>query len=124
MPWLHSWCAPCKQLSPLLERIEGDPSLIGARALDLVTLKAGDVPSLSAEYKVSASPGRYSHIDQSRSGTCGADGLCGQKRVCHWSLHWGPQLAHDQIVVCYLSEIDDIPTDYQYSREKMVDAAN
>ncbi|KAF8586567.1 thioredoxin-like protein [Ramaria rubella] len=53
----EDWCPPCKVLAPLLERIEGDPSLVGAQALDLITLQAEKgVPNLAAKYKVYALP--------------------------------------------------------------------
>ncbi|KAF8508392.1 thioredoxin-like protein [Gautieria morchelliformis] len=52
----EDWCPPCKVLSPLLERLEGDPSLIGAQSLDLVTIKGESVPNLALEYKIRAVP--------------------------------------------------------------------
>lgn len=50
-------------LSPLLQRIEGDPSLIGAQPLDLVTIRGEDAPNLSVEYNVSITLKHNPHAD-------------------------------------------------------------
>lgn len=51
---LCRWCPPCKVLSPLLERIESDPTLIGASpsSIDLITLNGEMTPKLFQEYRV------------------------------------------------------------------------
>jgi thioredoxin 1 len=60
---MRSWCPPCKVLSPLLERIERKPSLIGAKELDLVTLQGENVPDLAEEYKVGIRCSHQVHDD-------------------------------------------------------------
>ncbi|KAF8511022.1 thioredoxin-like protein [Hysterangium stoloniferum] len=54
----EDWCPPCKVLTPLLHKIEGDPSLIGAPvdSLDLITIKGETVPDLAREYQIRAVP--------------------------------------------------------------------
>ncbi|GJJ12576.1 hypothetical protein Clacol_006819 [Clathrus columnatus] len=55
---IGSWCPPCKVLSPLLERVEKDPTLIGATmsSLDLITLKGELVPNLFDEHCIRSIP--------------------------------------------------------------------
>lgn len=54
----EDWCPPCKILSPLLERVEQDPSLLDAppSSIDLITIKGDLTPQLFEEYKIRAIP--------------------------------------------------------------------
>jgi len=50
------WCQPCKTLSPILEKITKDPSLVGGVEADLVTLDVDANTDLATQYDVRAMP--------------------------------------------------------------------
>jgi len=50
------WCAPCKQLSPLLEKITSDPNLVDGLELDLVTVDTDAQPKLAQELGITSLP--------------------------------------------------------------------
>ncbi|KDQ07240.1 hypothetical protein BOTBODRAFT_38941 [Botryobasidium botryosum FD-172 SS1] len=50
------WCPPCKQLSPLLEKITSDPSLVEGKDIDLMTINTDEETDLAIKYKISSLP--------------------------------------------------------------------
>jgi len=50
------WCPPCKVLSPVLEKITEDSSLVGGVEADLVTLDVDANKELARQYEVRAMP--------------------------------------------------------------------
>jgi len=50
------WCSPCKQLSPLLERITANPKLVDGIELDLVTVNTDAQPKLAQEMGITSLP--------------------------------------------------------------------
>ncbi|KDQ60912.1 hypothetical protein JAAARDRAFT_31911 [Jaapia argillacea MUCL 33604] len=52
------WCGPCKQLSPILEKLADDPSVQtgSGRSVDLVTIDVDQEYELAADFKVSSIP--------------------------------------------------------------------
>lgn len=50
----HSWCGPCKMLSPILEKLTADPSVKSGsgRPVDLVTVDTDTETELAMKYKV------------------------------------------------------------------------
>lgn len=51
-----TWCQPCKLLSPSLEKIATDPTIVGGKLVDLVTVDVDRNQQLAQQFKVSAMP--------------------------------------------------------------------
>ncbi|KAI0929064.1 hypothetical protein AcW1_006113 [Taiwanofungus camphoratus] len=54
----HSWCGPCKMLSPILEKLTADPSVKSGsgRPVDLVTVDTDTETELAMKYKIRSLP--------------------------------------------------------------------
>ncbi|TKY89436.1 hypothetical protein EX895_001967 [Sporisorium graminicola] len=51
-----TWCQPCKLLSPALKKVASDASVVGGKAVDLVTVDVDVHQQLAQQFKVSAMP--------------------------------------------------------------------
>jgi thiol-disulfide isomerase/thioredoxin len=57
----HSWCGPCKVLSPILEKIAQDANVKtgSGRPIDLVTVDTEEHGALAQSYDVRVAPVSY-----------------------------------------------------------------